>query len=344
MQPSQSGWSTISKTATGQRAIDEMVMSLGYEEVTTELFSVDSQFSHGGGVIIMVTGALQMQGMPRRPFVQTFFLATQDHGYYVLNDIFRHTVPAASLAGVVANKPLDGENTVSTGTVNPPLGHHPPPPPPPPPPAHSSGNTSPRSDGDRVRATTTPALEDGRPTAARTPSSGSELSLNFVAEEYVTNRLFIKEVPARMSEKELAELLENQFGPVKVDGGVRLKPSRGKDSLAFVIFESVESAQACVAAGIDIDGKHLKPIPNKPYVTRYGGARGITPSGGTNATQRSTRGNKGRDGVRNAMPPFPLPFSAGPLMIPPQQQQLRTRSRSTKVRNNSRSDQNNNST
>lgn len=29
------------------------------------------------------------QGKPKRPFVQTFFLAVQEKGYYVLNDIFR---------------------------------------------------------------------------------------------------------------------------------------------------------------------------------------------------------------------------------------------------------------
>lgn len=32
---------------------------------------------------------LAFRGAPRRPFVQTFFLAPQEKGYYVLNDIFR---------------------------------------------------------------------------------------------------------------------------------------------------------------------------------------------------------------------------------------------------------------
>lgn len=64
-------------------------MSLGYEETMTEIYSVDSQYSSGGGVAVQVTGALQAKGRPKRPFVQTFFLAVQEKGYYVLNDIFR---------------------------------------------------------------------------------------------------------------------------------------------------------------------------------------------------------------------------------------------------------------
>lgn len=37
------------------------------------------------------------QGKPQRNFVQTFFLAVQEKGYYVLNDIFRYlrTTPQA---------------------------------------------------------------------------------------------------------------------------------------------------------------------------------------------------------------------------------------------------------
>lgn len=34
-----------------------------------------------------------MQGKERRPFVQSFFLATQERGYYVLNDTFRYMEP-----------------------------------------------------------------------------------------------------------------------------------------------------------------------------------------------------------------------------------------------------------
>lgn len=37
--------------------------------------------------------AYYMQGKERRPFVQSFFLATQERGYFVLNDTFRYMEP-----------------------------------------------------------------------------------------------------------------------------------------------------------------------------------------------------------------------------------------------------------
>ena len=45
-----------------------------------------------------------MQGGPKRTFVQIFYLAVQDKGYYVLNDIFRYMPDAPDSSG--AAEPL----------------------------------------------------------------------------------------------------------------------------------------------------------------------------------------------------------------------------------------------
>ena len=37
----------------------------------------------------MVTGWFTLKDAPKRKFTQTFFLAPQENGYYVLNDILR---------------------------------------------------------------------------------------------------------------------------------------------------------------------------------------------------------------------------------------------------------------
>ena len=52
--------------------------------------SVDSQASADGGIIIQVLGEMNNKDGPWRKFAQTFFLAEQPFGYFVLNDIFRY--------------------------------------------------------------------------------------------------------------------------------------------------------------------------------------------------------------------------------------------------------------
>lgn len=41
-------------------------------------------------MIVLVTGCLTGKDNLRRKFTQTFFLAPQDKGYFVLNDVFRY--------------------------------------------------------------------------------------------------------------------------------------------------------------------------------------------------------------------------------------------------------------
>lgn len=51
---------------------------------------MDSQKSFNGGVHVFVTGHLTGKDNLIRNFSQTFFLAPQDRGYFVLNDMFRY--------------------------------------------------------------------------------------------------------------------------------------------------------------------------------------------------------------------------------------------------------------
>jgi hypothetical protein len=66
-----------------------------------------------GGVLVMVSGSLSTKSTGKRNFTQTFFLAPQEKGYFVLNDIFRYldeaplvSKPAPSLPNGVAEPPL----------------------------------------------------------------------------------------------------------------------------------------------------------------------------------------------------------------------------------------------
>lgn len=73
-----------------QREIYQKVMSSDISELKAEIKTVDSQDSHGGGVLVLVTGSLSTKSNEKRNFVQSFFLAPQEKGYFVLNDIFRY--------------------------------------------------------------------------------------------------------------------------------------------------------------------------------------------------------------------------------------------------------------
>lgn len=63
---------------------------MDYKNYKAEIKTADAQDSHQEGVIVLVTGCLTGTDNVRRKFTQTFFLAPQEKGYFVLNDIFRY--------------------------------------------------------------------------------------------------------------------------------------------------------------------------------------------------------------------------------------------------------------
>lgn len=72
------------------QAINDKILSLKYSDFSAEIKSVDSQESFNGGVSVLVTGHLTGKDNMIRNFSQSFFLAPQDRGYFVLNDMLRY--------------------------------------------------------------------------------------------------------------------------------------------------------------------------------------------------------------------------------------------------------------
>lgn len=70
------------------QAIDAEIQSYG--SLKADIKFVDAQESYNGGVIVLVTGSMINADDSRRGFTQTFFLAPQDKGFFVLNDMFRY--------------------------------------------------------------------------------------------------------------------------------------------------------------------------------------------------------------------------------------------------------------
>ncbi|XP_069150373.1 nuclear transport factor 2-like [Solanum lycopersicum] len=67
-----------------------LICSLDYKNYKAEIKSADAQDSFKDGVVNLVTGCLTGKDKLKRKFAQTFFLAPQDKGYFVLNDVFRY--------------------------------------------------------------------------------------------------------------------------------------------------------------------------------------------------------------------------------------------------------------
>lgn len=80
-----------------EQAINDKILSLNYEDCIAEIKTADAQESYEKGVIVLVTGCLTGKDNVRKKFTQTFFLAPQDKGYFVLNDVFRFVEESESL-------------------------------------------------------------------------------------------------------------------------------------------------------------------------------------------------------------------------------------------------------
>ncbi|XP_042067568.1 nuclear transport factor 2-like [Salvia splendens] len=77
----------ISESASDVMTIHEVLMSLIFSGI--EIKTIKSLESWNGGVLVVVTGSVKSRDFNYwRKFVQTFFLAPQEKGYFVLNDMF----------------------------------------------------------------------------------------------------------------------------------------------------------------------------------------------------------------------------------------------------------------
>ena len=75
----------------GQRAINDRIKELDFQDCKVRVTNVDSQ-SSDSHIVIQVIGEISNKSQPHKKFTQTFILATQTNGYFVLNDIFRYLI------------------------------------------------------------------------------------------------------------------------------------------------------------------------------------------------------------------------------------------------------------
>ncbi|OAP63269.1 hypothetical protein AYL99_02496 [Fonsecaea erecta] len=75
--------------ALGTKAISEKIKALDLQDCKVRVLNVDSQASFNN-IVVQVIGEMSNKSEPHHKFVQTFVLAEQPNGYFVLNDIFRY--------------------------------------------------------------------------------------------------------------------------------------------------------------------------------------------------------------------------------------------------------------
>lgn len=71
------------------QSINERIKQLDFQDCKVRVNNVDSQGSDQN-IVIQVIGEISNKSAPHRKFCQTFVLAEQTNGYFVLNDIFRY--------------------------------------------------------------------------------------------------------------------------------------------------------------------------------------------------------------------------------------------------------------
>lgn len=96
----------IMTTVTTMQAINDKILSFNYKDYKAEIETADAQESYKGGVIVIVTGCLTGKDNVKRKFTQTFFLAPQDKGYFVLNDISRYVDDNITWHNTTGNAPI----------------------------------------------------------------------------------------------------------------------------------------------------------------------------------------------------------------------------------------------
>lgn len=82
--------------ASSQKAIHDLTFRW-FADAKARVDHISGQSSQNGGLMVQVMGTLFRRNRPDSSFVQSFFLAVQERGYFVLNDMF-NVMPKALIA------------------------------------------------------------------------------------------------------------------------------------------------------------------------------------------------------------------------------------------------------
>ncbi|XP_051120603.1 nuclear transport factor 2 isoform X2 [Andrographis paniculata] len=118
----------ITHSASDMMKIHELLMSQNFTGI--EIKTINSLESWSGGVLVAVSGSVKSRDFNGwRKFFQTFFLAPQDKGYYVMNDVFHYgdeeVVQQTSAPIATMEQNIDYQPAIPGHHTNPPVSDYP---------------------------------------------------------------------------------------------------------------------------------------------------------------------------------------------------------------------------
>ncbi|GMH31507.1 hypothetical protein Nepgr_033350 [Nepenthes gracilis] len=106
-------------SVTTMQGIKDKILSVDCKNYMAEIETADAQKSYKDGVIVLVTGCLTGKNNLRRKFAQSFFLAPQVKGYFVLNDVFRYVDETEPLDGIAVTSNKIDDSAADPLTLDP---------------------------------------------------------------------------------------------------------------------------------------------------------------------------------------------------------------------------------
>lgn len=108
------------ESASAMLDIHALITSLNYTGINIK--TINAVESWNGGILVVVSGSVKAKDFSGRKFVETFFLAPQEKGFYVLNDIFQFVneemIPQNS-AAIVSENEVNTQSSASNSIPEP---------------------------------------------------------------------------------------------------------------------------------------------------------------------------------------------------------------------------------
>eukprot|EP00803_Ostreobium_quekettii_P002314 evm.model.scf_2018.3 EVM.evm.TU.scf_2018.3 scf_2018:14641-17033(-) len=279
----------------GAQEIHDRLMEL-FPEASVRLEAVCPQASVDEGILMLVMGELSRKGKPDCLFAQTLFLAVQNKGFFVLNDIIRlspinrvrrsTSTASARLVNEAARLRRDGdkgdperascpdtparqESPSSTTTAQPPPDRR----------VHKIAQVAQPATVQAAGAARPPQPaarppnpdHPGRPrqpTASEPRKAGLHLGEAAAKQPQRTSSAFVRSIPESADAQAVADAF-SQFGRLR-EGGLTIKQGR-RDRFAFVELESVAALDRALAGVVRVNGQLLTVEEKRPMVIRRPG-------------------------------------------------------------------------